>query len=177
MTTHKPDPAQRPNVVAWAYRCWLVSGALLVILGIVYVVLGVVLSGPTLIPVGIGVVVAIVGGAYGFLGTNAYAGDIRWRSSLAALTLVAVIMLLVLSFLAPILAFALIAGIIGLFGSLLAYRPQGDAWFTGKDPATANESRPGKNSGRTAKANVKKADVKKGDTKQADANKRGRSRS
>ncbi|QUD85779.1 hypothetical protein J8M97_18805 [Gordonia polyisoprenivorans] len=125
--------------MVWAYRCWLSAGALLVILGVVYAVLAVIVPGPTLLPVGIGVLIAAIGAAEAFIGTKAYTGDERWRSSLAALTLVAVIMLLILSFLESLLAFALLAAVIGLFGSLLAYRPEGDAWFTGKNPADAKK--------------------------------------
>lgn len=136
----KPDPAQRPRVVVWAYRCWLLAGALLVILGVVYAVLAVIVPGPTLLPVGIGVLIAAIGAAEAFIGTKAYTGDERWRSSLAALTLVAVIMLLILSFLESLLAFALLAAVIGLFGSLLAYRPEGDAWFTGKNLADTKKA-------------------------------------
>ncbi|MBR7513741.1 hypothetical protein KC219_26620, partial [Mycobacterium tuberculosis] len=44
----------------------------------------------------------------------------RWRSSLAALTLVVVIMLVFLSFGYPALAFTLLAAVIGLF-ALLPY--------------------------------------------------------
>ncbi|OPX16696.1 hypothetical protein [Gordonia sp. i37] len=154
----KPDPAQRPRVVVWAYRCWLLAGALLVILGVVYAVLAVIVPGPTLLPVGIGVLIAAIGAAEAFIGTKAYTGDERWRSSLAALTLVAVIMLLILSFLESLLAFALLAAVIGLFGSLLAYRPEGDAWFTGKNPA-----------------DIKKGQAQKAQTSTSAGKKRGRS--
>lgn len=135
----KPDPAQRPSQVVWAYRCWAASGALLVLAGVAYVVIGVVQTGPTLEPVGIGVLVAAVGGAYFLMGSKAYLGDERWRSSLAALTLVAVVMLLVLSFVYNVIAFALLFAVVGLFGSLMAFRPESDAWFTGKDPATVKQ--------------------------------------
>jgi hypothetical protein len=139
----KPDPAQRPNIVVWAYRCWLVAGGLLAALGVAYILLGIFVTVETLIPVGIGVLVAAVGVAYILLGSKTYTGDERWRSSLAALTLVVVIMLLVLSFLAPLLAVALLVAIIALFGSLLAYRPEADTWFTGKEPATTAPAKKG----------------------------------
>lgn len=155
----KPDPANRPSVVVWAYRCWVVSGALLMALGAVYVVIGVVATGQTLAPVGIGILVAALGVAYVFLGTKTYPGDERWRSSLAALTLVAVIMLLILTFLAPLLAFALLAGIIGLFGSLLAYRPESDAWFSGKDPSEV--VKPGTQKSGTQKLGFQKSGFQK----------------
>lgn len=127
-----PDPAQRPKLVVWAYRCWVTGGALLVLLGVGFVILGAVSSMSTLGPVAVGVLVAIVGVADILMGSKAFVGDAHWRSSLAALTLVVVAMLLVISFLAPLLAFALLAGIIALFGSLLAYRPESESWYTGE---------------------------------------------
>lgn len=131
-----PDPALRPKQVSWAYRCWTISGGLLVALGVLYVVIGVVMSGPTLLPVGIGVIVAAVGVAFIMLGSKAFLGDARWRSSLAALTLVVVVMLLFLSFGIPILAFSLLAAVVGLFGSLLAFRPESETWYAADDPDT-----------------------------------------
>lgn len=132
MTT--PDPAQRPSLVSWAYRCWVVSGVLLAALGVLFVITGALASDATLLPVGVGVIIVAVGVAYVLLGTKAYTGDARWRSSLAALTLVVVVILLFLSFGVMSLAFALLAAIIGLFGSLLAYRPESELWYTGKEP-------------------------------------------
>ncbi len=126
-----PDRAERPKQVVWAYRCWVTSGVLLVVMGVLLIVLGVTLTGPTLGPVGIGFIVAVVGAAYNLLGSRAYTGDARWRSSLSALTLVMTALLLFVSFGVPILAFALLASLVGLFGSLLAYRPDSEAWFTG----------------------------------------------
>lgn len=129
----KPDRSRRPKLVTWAYRCWMAAGVLLVVLGIVGEV-GVVLdvSGASILaPMALNVVVIAVGVAILMMGTKAYLGDLRWRSSLAALTLVVVAMLLLLSigFGAPLLAVQLLAAIVGLFGSLLAYRPVSDAWF------------------------------------------------
>lgn len=135
-----PDPATRPRVLVWAHRCWLLSGALLVLLGIAFVVLGFVIDGSTIEPVGIGLLTALVGAAYLLMSTRVFAGDLRWRSSLAALTLVAVIMLLIVSFVWNVVALALLAAIIGLFGSLLAFRPESDAWFTGVEPTTPPRS-------------------------------------
>ncbi|GAA1479639.1 hypothetical protein GCM10009624_00790 [Gordonia sinesedis] len=129
-----PDPAQRPALVSWAYRCWVVSGALLAALGVLFIVGGVLSSRATLLPVGVGVIIVAVGVAYVLLGTKAYTGDARWRSSLAALTLVVVVILLFLSFGVMSLAFALLAAIVGLFGSLLAYRPEAETWYTGEEP-------------------------------------------
>ncbi|GAA3700530.1 hypothetical protein [Gordonia hankookensis] len=129
-----PDPAERPKLVVWAYRCWTVSGGLLVALGVLFIVLGIVSSGPTLLPIGVGIIVAVIGVCYFLIGSKAFVGDARWRSSLSALTLVVVIMLLIVSFGLPILAFALVAALVGLFGSLLAYRPESEAWYAATNP-------------------------------------------
>lgn len=129
----KPDPADRPSLVVWAYRCWVASGTLLVALGVLYMVIGALTSGERLLGVGVGAIVLAVGVAFILLGTKAYTGDDRWRSSLAALTLVVTIILLVLSFGVPTLAFALVAAIIGLLGSLLAYRPEPESWYAGAE--------------------------------------------
>ncbi|MFW0785999.1 hypothetical protein AAFP35_15915 [Gordonia sp. CPCC 206044] len=136
-----PDPAQRPKLVVWAYRCWTASGVLLVALGVLFIVLGLVLSGSTLGPVGVGFIVAVVGAAYILLGSKSFVGDARWRSSLAALTLVVVIMLLICSFFIPILALALLVSLIGLLGSLLAFRPESETWYTGHDGDQVRRSR------------------------------------
>ncbi|MFW0795233.1 hypothetical protein AAFP30_15575 [Gordonia sp. CPCC 205515] len=125
-----PDHATRPKLVVWAYRCWVISGALLIALGVLAIVLGIFTSGPTLGPVGIGVIIAAVGGAYVLMGSKAFTGDARWRSSLAALTLVVVIMLVIIGFVYPIFAIALLVALVGLVGSLLAFRPDSEAWYT-----------------------------------------------
>ncbi|MGV9713305.1 hypothetical protein ACWDTI_21870 [Gordonia sp. NPDC003424] len=129
-----PDHATRPKLVVWAYRCWVASGALLVVLGILFIVLGITTTGPTLGPVGVGVVVAAIGAAYILIGSKAFAGDARWRSSLAALTLVVVVMLLIVSFGFRFLSIGLLVALVGLFGSLLAYRPEAEAWYTSVSP-------------------------------------------
>ncbi|WP_439031777.1 hypothetical protein [Gordonia terrae] len=135
-----PDPAQRPKLVVWAYRCWLVSGSLLVALGALVIVLSAIDDSGTVASGVLGAMVAVVGVAFILLGSKAFTGDARWRSSLSALTLVVVAMLLFLSvgLGSPVFAIALIAGIIGLFGSLLAYRPPSETWYTGKAPAQKN---------------------------------------
>ena len=43
-------------------------------------------------------------------------------------------MLLFLSLGMNFFAFPLLAGLVGLFGSLLAYRPPAETWYTGKEP-------------------------------------------
>ncbi|MEO9326853.1 hypothetical protein [Gordonia aurantiaca] len=131
-----PDPAQRPKLVVWAYRCWLASGLLLGLLGALVLVVSVFDDSGTVASGALGVLVLVVGVAYILLGSKAFTGDARWRSSLSALTLVVVAMLLFLSvgLGSPLFALTLVAGIIGLFGSLLAYRPDSERWYTGKEP-------------------------------------------
>ncbi|MEE3853461.1 hypothetical protein VZC37_24205 [Gordonia sp. LSe1-13] len=119
----------------------MTSGALMVAIGVFCAYLGVTSAASALFPVGIGILVAAVGGGFLVMGGRAYAGDARWRSSLAALTLVVVIMLLFLSFFVPILAFALMASLVALFGSLLAFRPESEQWYATFDPdAPTNQS-------------------------------------
>ncbi|MGP3705953.1 hypothetical protein [Gordonia paraffinivorans] len=144
-----PDPAQRPKLVVWAYRCWLASGVLMVLLGALVVVVSVFDDSGTVASGALGVLVLIVGLAYILLGSKAFTGDVRWRSSLSALTLVVVAMLLFLSvgLGSPLFALTLLAGVIGLLGSLLAYRPESEFWFTGKEP----EPRKKRNLGRSTK--------------------------
>lgn len=125
-----PDHATRPKLVVWAYRCWAASGAVLIALGVLAIVLGFVSSGSTWGPVGIGVIIAAVGVAYILMGSKAFTGDARWRSSLAALTLVVVIMLVIIAFVYPVFAIALLVALIGLVGSLLAFRPVAEDWYS-----------------------------------------------
>jgi uncharacterized membrane protein HdeD (DUF308 family) len=145
-----PDPAQRPKLVVWAYRCWLVSGSLLVALGALVIVLSALDDSGTVASGVLGAMVAVVGVAFILLGSKAFTGDARWRSSLSALTLVVVAMLLFLSvgLGSPVFALALIAGIIGLFGSLLAYRPPSETWYTGKAPEPKKHAESKNRSGR-----------------------------
>ncbi len=141
-----PDPAQRPKLVVWAYRCWVVSGALLAVLGVLVVILSAIDDSGSMSSAMLGVLVLIVGVAYILLGSKAFTGDARWRSSLSALTLVVVAMLLFLSvgLGSPVFALALLAAIIGLFGSLLAYRPDSETWYTGKAPEPKKQRTPRK---------------------------------
>ncbi|GAC68003.1 hypothetical protein [Gordonia soli] len=133
---YTPDPAGRPDQVVWAHRCWTAAGALLVVLGLIELVAAFFVKSAPLSLAGLGVLMAAVGVAYVLIGSKAYLGDVRWRSSLAALTLVVVAMLLILAlgFQSPYLAVALLVALIGLFGSLLAYRPESEKWFTGVEP-------------------------------------------
>lgn len=129
-----PDLATRPSTVRWAQRLWLVSGALLVALGVVSIVTTLLDTGWHLDVLALGVLVLGVGTGYLLLSRKACRVP-QWRGSLAALSGVAVVMLLVLTigFQSPSLAVLLAAAVIGLAATILAYRPDADAWFTGKD--------------------------------------------
>lgn len=130
----KPDPNERPTLVGWALRLWMISGALLVALGILTIIDHSVSVGLEFGPLAIGVLIVIVGVAYFLLGAKTYRGELQWRSSLSALTCVIVALLLPLTigFQSPGLAIVLAVAVIGLVGSLLAYRPASDAWFNCK---------------------------------------------
>jgi len=129
----KPDPAARPKYVTWAYRCWLGSGIGLIAFGVLGAIAGFLVDGSTLAPVGVGVLLIAVGVAYVLMGSRAFVGDARWRSSLAALTLVVVVMLMFFSIGVRVtFAFPLVVAIADLFGSLLAYRPESEQWYTGE---------------------------------------------
>lgn len=127
----KPNPDDRPSLVGWALRLWMISGALLVALGVLTIVDHSVSVGLEFGPLAIGVLIVIVGVAYFLLGAKTYRGELQWRSSLSALTCVIVALLLPLTigFQSPGLAIVLAVAVIGLAGSVLAYRPASDAWF------------------------------------------------
>ncbi|GAC79170.1 hypothetical protein SAMN04488550_3767 [Gordonia malaquae] len=130
----KPDPKDRPTLVVWAMRLWMISGALLIALGVLTVVDQSVNVGLEFGPLAIGVLIILLGVAYLLLGAKTYRGELQWRSSLSALTCVVVAMLLPLTigFQSGGLAVALACAVIGLAGSLLAYRPRADKWFNCK---------------------------------------------
>ncbi|WP_132992245.1 hypothetical protein [Gordonia zhaorongruii] len=127
----KPDPNDRPSLVVWALRLWMLSGALLIALGVLTIIDHSVNFGFEFGPLAIGVLIVLLGVAYFLLGANTYRGELQWRSSLSALTCVVVAMLLPLTigFQSPGLAIVLAVAVIGLVGSILAYRPKSDAWF------------------------------------------------
>ncbi|MFT4086808.1 MAG: hypothetical protein QM658_06565 [Gordonia sp. (in: high G+C Gram-positive bacteria)] len=134
-----PDPAKRPKLVTWALRLWVASGVLLIAIGVLAEISTAVNVGLRFGELAIGVLVVIVGAAYCLLARRAYTGHVQWRGSLAALTCVVVAMLLIVTigFASAGFAVLLAAAVIGLFGSLLAYRPEADAWFNGKDDDVA----------------------------------------
>lgn len=138
MTTGEAVP--RPGILKWGYRCWVISGVLLVGAGSWAVAAGFVEAGAVFGPVAFGVVAIVVGAAYVLLGYKAYHGDARWRSALSALTLVMTGMMLFIAigFGSPGYAIVLAVAVIGLLGSLLAYRPASEDWFA-RQPVNASE--------------------------------------
>lgn len=127
----RPDPKDRPSQVVWAFRLWLTSGALLIALGVLAVVADTVNLGLEFGVLAVDCLVIILGVGYFLLAAKTYRGAVEWRSSLSALTCVVVAMLLPLTigFQSGGLAVVLASAVIGLFGSLLAYRPLADKWF------------------------------------------------
>jgi hypothetical protein len=128
MSAEPIDPAVPPKLVTWAYRLWLTSAGLLALVGLVTIILGGTASafvfGIFFIAVAAGVV---------FLARRAYPGDPRWRSSIGMLTLVLTAMSLFGSLLfGPVLALILISSIVGMAGSMAAYRPSSEPWFAQK---------------------------------------------
>lgn len=125
----------RPPQVLWALRLWVTSGALLVALGVVTVVVAAV-QGANAESHIVGVLIAAIGVGYAVAARKlAIAHDLRVRSSLAVTTLVVVVLLLfgALMLQSPLFAITLVTALIGLFGSLLAYRPESEAWFAQED--------------------------------------------
>ncbi|GAB17878.1 hypothetical protein GOEFS_041_00320 [Gordonia effusa NBRC 100432] len=125
----------RPPQVLWALRLWLTSGALLVAVGLVTIIVTAVRYG-AVSAIGVGALEVAVGVGYCFAARKlAIAHDLRVRSSLAVTTLVVVVLLLMAALLShsPIFAVPLVIALLGLFGSLLAYRPESEAWFAEQD--------------------------------------------
>ena len=129
-----PDPATRPTQVRWAFGLWLLSGLLLVVLGVISLVAEAFQSRWNLGVLAVEVLIGAVGLAYILLARKATCVP-QWRGSLAALTFVVVVMVLVLTigFQSPGLAVVLAVTTIGFAGTVLAYRPKADAWFNGSE--------------------------------------------
>lgn len=115
----------------WALRLWMLSGVLLIGLGVFAIVSDMISLGFDFGVLAVDFLIAILGFAYLLLGAKTYRGAVQWRSSLSALTCVVVAMLLPLTigFRSAGLAIVLIVAVVGLFGSVLAYRPPADRWF------------------------------------------------
>lgn len=132
MATDEAELARPPQVL-WALRLWVSSGALLVALGVVTAVAPFLSDDVSHDYIGIGAVMAVVGAGY-CVGARrlAIGHDLRVRSSLAVTTLVVVVLLLMATLLSlgPVFAVTLVVALLGLFGSLLAYRPDAEAWFS-----------------------------------------------
>ncbi|GAA2064052.1 hypothetical protein [Williamsia deligens] len=122
-------PASTPRQALWAGRLWLASGVVLVVTAIWALVVGILNTSAFF--VGIAVVSVAAGAATVVLGRRAGLGDPRWRSTVAVLTLVVTILGMLLAVLLGI-PFVLIGGLLGLVGSMLAYRPAAEPWFTEK---------------------------------------------
>ncbi|GAA4744516.1 hypothetical protein MUG78_03660 [Gordonia alkaliphila] len=146
---YHPDPATRPTQVRWAFRLWLGSGVLLVALGVYLLIASLFETAWHLDRLAVEVLVIILGLAYISLARKACMGA-QWRGSLAALTSVVAVMLLVLTvgFQSGLLAAVFAASVVGLAATILAYRPAADAWFTGKAKDCGNAG--GKTKGRNA---------------------------
>ncbi len=117
--------------MVWALRLWMASGVLLIGLGAFGIVADAVSLGFDFGILAVDFLILILGVAYLLLGAKTYRGAVQWRSSLSALTCVVVAMLLPLTigFQSAGLAVVLAAAVVGLFGSVLAYRPLADRWF------------------------------------------------
>lgn len=127
----RPDPKDRPAQVVWALRLWMLSGALLLALGVLGIIADSINLGLDFGVLAVDFLVTVLGVAYFLLGAKTYRGAVQWRSSLSALTCVVVAMLLPLTigFQSGGLALVLASAVVGLFGSVLAYRPRADRWF------------------------------------------------
>ncbi|GAC56852.1 hypothetical protein GOHSU_14_00190 [Gordonia hirsuta DSM 44140 = NBRC 16056] len=136
-----PDLATRPPLVRWAFRLWLTSGVLLAALGVISIVTSALDAGWPLGVLAVAVLILAVGLTYISLIRKACRGP-QARGIMAALTIVVTVMILVLTigFQSGPLAVVLVAAVIGLIGTILAYRPSADDWFTGKDSDPAGES-------------------------------------
>ncbi len=120
----RSDPVT-PKQAIWAVRLWTVSGAFFLVSAAILFVVGY----SSTFAIGVGVLSAAVGVAVFVLSRRASTGDPRWRSTIAVFTLTVTVIGMLLSVVSsnPLL---LISGLIGLVGSMLAYRPSAEPWFT-----------------------------------------------
>ncbi|WP_051198164.1 hypothetical protein [Gordonia shandongensis] len=132
----RPDPKDRPKLVVWSLRLWLIAGSLLVTLGVLGVLVDTFFtSGFDFGVVGIDILIVLLGALYYVMGANSYRGVLQWRSSFSALTCVVVplVLAMAIGFGASAgmwgLWLVLVAAVIGLAGTYLAYRPAADRWF------------------------------------------------
>jgi hypothetical protein len=121
-----PVEGSTPKQALWARRLWLASGVLLLVTAVYSLIVGI--AAGSAFVIGLAVVCVIAGVTTTVLGRRAGAGDPRWRSSVAVLTLVVAILGMLLAVLLGI-PFVLLCGLIGLVGSMLSYRPAAEPWF------------------------------------------------
>lgn len=122
MTT--PGPAA-PKQATWAVRLWNAGGVLFILSAVIYFAFG----DARALPVGLGIISAAVGIGLVVLARRASGGDARWRSTVAVLTLTATVLGMLVAALTTV-PFVLISGLVAIAGSMLAYRPAAEPWFT-----------------------------------------------
>ncbi|MGZ8177034.1 hypothetical protein ACXVUM_03820 [Williamsia sp. SKLECPSW1] len=124
----RAEQVPTPKQAKWAARLWIASGVLLGLTAVYALIVGILAV--RAFPIGLAVICAGVGIATVVLGRRAGAGDPRWRSSVAVLTLVVTVLGMLMAVLYG-LPFILLAGLVGLVGSMLSYRPGAEPWFAG----------------------------------------------
>ncbi|WP_020107828.1 hypothetical protein [Nocardia sp. 348MFTsu5.1] len=130
MSSKPVEPAARPALVTRAYWLWTISGALIAVYGVAFVIVSLIEGvGGT---VALGVFYVAIGGALIAAARRVVSGDSRWRSALAVFTLMLVFLGILGSFLTKGAALPLLFSLIALIGSMMAYRPSSDPWFEDK---------------------------------------------
>lgn len=125
MSTQPVEPAVPPKLVRLAYRLWLAAAVIVIVAGVLTLVVNNTVTGFLF-----GIFFVVVGVVVGVLARQTYPGDPRWRSSLSVLLLVLAALSIFGSVVfGPALAMVLLGAIIGLAGSMAAYRPASEPWF------------------------------------------------
>jgi len=116
----------RPALVTWSYRLWYIGGALYAVCAVIWFAVSVGDHPAAAIPIGL--VLLAIGLGVIALARRVSPADSRWRSALAVLTLVVAVLSMVgaIAGLGPLFV---IAAVIGLIGSICAYRPAAEEWF------------------------------------------------
>lgn len=128
MSTESANPAVPPKLVRLAFRLWLAAAVIVIVVGILTLIVNGTVTGFLF-----GIFFIVIGVVIGILARQAYPGDPRWRSSLSVLLLVLTALSLFGSVVfGPALALVLLGSIIGLAGSMAAYRPASEPWFAEK---------------------------------------------
>ncbi|MGU3291929.1 hypothetical protein [Williamsia sp. M5A3_1d] len=117
-----------PPMAVWAARLWLASAVLFGASAVWFLLIGI--GSGSAFGIGLGVISIAIAAAVFVLGRRAATPDARWRSTVSVLTLVVTMagMLVAVLFFDP---FLLVSGLVGLVGSMMAYRPAAEKWFTG----------------------------------------------